>query len=102
MFYYRVLWKSKKDELQDTEDNTEVTSHLAYAIAATIVMVKYIDYAIAATIYLMLVNNQLDALFSKCIYFFYFTPLHVSSSKCSSSGGSVCINTPSGTTYSRG
>ena len=49
----------------------------------------------------MLVNNQLDALFSKCIYF-YFTPLHVSSSKCSSSGGTVCINTPSGTTYSSG
>ena len=45
MFYYRVLWKSKKDELQDTEDNTEVTCHLAYAIAATIVTVKYIDSA---------------------------------------------------------
>ena len=49
----------------------------------------------------ILVNNQLDAPFSKCIYF-YFTPLHVSSSKRSSSGGSVCINTPSGTTYSSG
>jgi len=43
VFYYRVLWKSKKDELQDIENNTEVTCHLAYAIAATIVMVKYID-----------------------------------------------------------
>ena len=45
VFYYRVLWKSKKDELQDTEDNTEVTCYLAYAIAATIVMVKYTDSA---------------------------------------------------------
>jgi hypothetical protein len=39
LFCYRVLWKSKKDELKDTEDNTEVTCHLAYAIAATIVTV---------------------------------------------------------------
>jgi hypothetical protein len=30
--------------------------------------------------------------FSQCIY---FTPLHVSSSKCSSSGGSNCVNTSS-------
>jgi hypothetical protein len=45
LFCYRVLWKSKKDELQDTEDNTEVTCYLAYAIVATIVMVKYIDIA---------------------------------------------------------
>jgi solute carrier family 44 protein 1 (choline transporter-like protein) len=37
--YLWVLWKSKKDELQDIENNTEVTCHLAYAIAATIVMV---------------------------------------------------------------
>ena len=49
----------------------------------------------------MLVNNQLDALFLN-VFIFIFTPLHVSSSKCSSSGGSVCINTPSGTTYSSG
>ena len=47
----------------------------------------------------MLVNNQLDALFLN-VFIFTFSPLHVSSSKCSSSGGSVCINTPSGTTYS--
>ena len=36
------------------------------------------------------------------VFNFIFTPLHVSSSKCSSSGGSVCIYTPSGTTYSSG
>jgi hypothetical protein len=29
-----------KDELKDTEDSTDVTCHLAYAIAATIVTVK--------------------------------------------------------------
>ena len=59
------------------------------------------NFYILLTVHLdvMLVNNQLDALFSKCIYF-YFTPVHVSSSKCSSSGGTVCINTPSVTTYS--
>jgi hypothetical protein len=31
-----------KDELKDTEENTDVTCHLAYAIAATICTVKYI------------------------------------------------------------
>jgi hypothetical protein len=37
----RILWKSKKDELKDKEANTDVTSHLAYAIVATIVTVKH-------------------------------------------------------------
>lgn len=32
-----------KDELKDAEENTDVTCHLAYAIAATIVTVKYIS-----------------------------------------------------------
>ena len=47
----------------------------------------------------ILVNDQLDALFFNV---FISTPLHVSSSKCSSSGGSTCINTPSGITHSSG
>ena len=37
--------------------------------------------------------------FSQCIY---FTPLHVSSNKCSSSGGSNCVNTSSGIIHSSG
>ena len=45
----------------------------------------------------ILVNDQLDALF---LNVFISTPLRVSSSKCSSSGGSTCINTPSGITHS--
>jgi ABC-type microcin C transport system permease subunit YejB len=45
LFCYRVLWKTTKDELQDTKENTDVTFHLAYAIAATIVTVKYIAIA---------------------------------------------------------
>ena len=45
----------------------------------------------------ILVNDQLDALFFNV---FISTPLHVSSSKCSSSGGPTCINTPSGMTHS--
>jgi hypothetical protein len=36
----RILWKSKKDELKNSEDNTDVTSHLAFAIVATIITVK--------------------------------------------------------------
>ena len=47
----------------------------------------------------ILVNDQLDALFSNV---FISTPLHVSSSKCSSSGGPTFINTPSGITHSSG
>ena len=43
-----------------------------------------------------LVNDQLDALFSNVSI---STPLHVSSSKCSSSGGPTFINTPSGITH---
>jgi hypothetical protein len=39
-FCSRILWKSKKDGLKDKEVNTDVTSHLAYAIVATIVTVK--------------------------------------------------------------
>ncbi|PNF24373.1 Choline transporter-like protein 1 [Cryptotermes secundus] len=37
--YLWILWKSKKDGLKDKEVNTDVASHLAYAIAATIVTV---------------------------------------------------------------
>ena len=48
---------------------------------------------------IILVNGQLDALF---LNVFISTPLHVSSSKCSSPGGSTCINTPSGITHSGG
>ena len=47
----------------------------------------------------ILVNDQLDALF---LNVFISTPLHVSSSKCSSSGGPTYINTPSGITHSSG
>jgi hypothetical protein len=32
--------------------------------------------------------------------YIYFTPLHVSSNKCSSSGGSNCVNTLSGIIHS--
>jgi hypothetical protein len=42
-------------------------------------------------------NDQLDALF---LNVFIFMPLHVSSSKCPSSGGPNCINTSSGITHS--
>jgi hypothetical protein len=42
-------------------------------------------------------NEELDALF---LNVFIFLPLHVSSSKCSSSGGPNCINTSSGITHS--
>ena len=45
------------------------------------------------TNHLILVNDQLDAFFFNV---FISTPLHVSSSKYSSSGGPTCINTPSG------
>ena len=48
---------------------------------------------------LILVNDQLDALFYNV---FISTPLHVSSRECSSSGGPTCINTPSGITHSGG
>jgi hypothetical protein len=44
------------------------------------------------------VNDQIDTLF-QCIY---FTPLHVSSNKCSSSGGSNCVNTSSGIIHCTG
>ena len=47
----------------------------------------------------ILVNDQTDALFFSV---FISTPLHISSSKCSSSGGPTCINTPSGITHSSG
>ena len=46
--------------------------------------------------YAILVNDKLDALF---LNVFISTPLHVSSSKCSSSGGPTCIITPSGITH---
>ena len=47
----------------------------------------------------ILVNDQIDALF---LNVFISTPLHVSKSKCSPSGGPTCINTPSGITHSSG
>ena len=45
----------------------------------------------------ILVNDQLDAL---SLNVFISTPVHVSSSKCSSSRGPTCINTPSGIAHS--
>ena len=45
-----------------------------------------------------LVNDQLDALFFNV---FISTPLHVSSSKCLSSGGPTCINKLSSITHSQ-
>ena len=47
----------------------------------------------------ILINDQLDALF---LNVFISTPLHVLSSKCSSSGGPTSINTPSGITHTGG
>ena len=47
----------------------------------------------------ILANDQLDAL---PLNVFISTPLLVSSSKCSSSGGPICINTPSGITHTSG
>ena len=58
---------------------------------------KNTRFKIRVHIKTILVNDQLDALF---LNVFISTPLHVSSSKCSSSGGSTCINTPSGITHS--
>lgn len=46
---YRILWKLKKDELKNTEANTDVTSHLAFAVVATIIMVKRIVNAVIVT-----------------------------------------------------
>ncbi|XP_021924894.1 choline transporter-like protein 1 isoform X2 [Zootermopsis nevadensis] len=37
--YLWILWKLKKDELKNTEANTDVTSHLAFAVVATIITV---------------------------------------------------------------
>ena len=60
-----------------------------------------VSFYILLTVHLdvILVNDQLDALF---LNVFISTPLHVSSGKCSSSGGPTCINTPSGITHSSG
>ena len=58
-------------------------------------------FCVLLTVHLdvILVNDQLDALFFNV---FISTPLRVSSSKCSSSGGPTCINTLSGITHSSG
>jgi hypothetical protein len=48
------------------------------------------------------VFNQLDALFFTFFNVFIFQPLHVSSDKCSSSGGNNCINESSGITHWQG
>jgi hypothetical protein len=57
------------------------------------------EFYVLLTVHLdaILGNDQLDALF---LNVFIFTPLYVSSSKCSSSGGPNCINTSSGITHS--
>ena len=58
-------------------------------------------FYILSTVHLdvILVNDQHDALF---LNVFISTPLHVSSNKCSSSGGPNCINTSPGITHSGG
>ena len=60
---------------------------------------KKMFFYVLLTVHLdvILVNDQLDALFFNV---FISTPLHVSCSKCSSSGGPTFINTPSGITHS--
>ena len=54
-------------------------------------------FYVSLTVHLdvILVNDKLNALF---LNVFISTLLHVSSSKCSSSGGPTCLNTPSGIT----
>jgi hypothetical protein len=57
---------------------------------------------IIMTIIIIIINSILgnDKLHALFLNVFIFMPLHVSSSKCSSSGGPNCINTSSGITHS--
>jgi hypothetical protein len=43
-----------------------------------------------------LVNDQRDAQITFYVLIFIFNPLHVSSTSCSSSGETICVNTTSG------
>ena len=75
--------------------------HVVMRYSILIFEVLILLFYILLTVHLdvILVNDQLDALFFNV---FISTPLHVSSSKCSSSGGPTCINTPCGITHSSG
>jgi hypothetical protein len=61
--------------------------------------VLFLNILLTVHLDVILVNDQLGAHF---LNVFTFMPVHVSSSKCSSSGGPVCVNTSSGTTHSGG
>jgi hypothetical protein len=52
------------------------------------------------TILLFLVNDQRDAQTPFCVFIFIFNSLHVSSTSCSSSGETNCVNTTSGNCHS--
>jgi len=47
-----------------------------------------------------LVNDQRDAQILFCVFIFIYNSLHVSSSSCSSSEETNCINTASGNSHS--
>jgi hypothetical protein len=73
-------------------------SHSSYQTTDRLWDQYHYPFNVFLTVHLdaILGNDQLDALLNV----FIFTPLHVSSSKCSSSGGPNCINTSSGITHS--
>jgi len=83
---FRVQWRKDMSLIR------YCFSYCYYALFLTVFIYFYVLLTVHLTI-LILVINQLDAqnLFQNK---FYFMPLHVSSTMCSSSGGQNCITQP--------
>jgi len=62
--------------------------------------VKYYIFCWPCIMEWFLVNDQLDAQIPFYVFIFIFNSLHVSSTSCSSSGETNCINTNSGNFHS--
>jgi hypothetical protein len=67
-------------------------AHSAHHQERQIVLIRHLAYIIIIYYYIIIIINQLDKLFK---YIYFLNSLHVSSTPCSSSGETNCINTSS-------
>jgi hypothetical protein len=85
---------------QEADCDRDSESSLFYLRAGTAIETRRCcqKYASQCVTYLFLVHDQRDAQIP--FYVFIFNSLHVSSTSCSSSGETHCVNTTSGSCHS--
>jgi len=63
-------------------------------------ILRRIQQDIITNVRRFLVNDQRDAQIAFCVFIYIYNSLHVSSTSCSSSGETNCVNSTSGNCHS--